>query len=112
MQYTVPSTIPAIVFSNVPVAARPRCASALTNLASPKSSTFATPREVIITFALLMSRCTMPRSCASVSASATCDAMSSPSAGTSGPRATRADSVSPSTYSIARYTTPSSSPMS
>ena len=49
------------------------------NFASPKSSTFTRPRSVRIRLALLMSRCTIPRACASSSASATCRPISTTS---------------------------------
>src|SRR5204862_527793 len=50
---------------------KPRAVPLSTNFARPKSRTFTRPRSVRIRLALLMSRWTIPRECASSRASAT-----------------------------------------
>ena len=70
-------------------------------LARPKSSTFTLPSGVSLTFAGLRSRCTMPFSCASSSASASCFATSVASSTGSAPRFSRSARSSPSTSSMA-----------
>ncbi len=110
MYDTVPTTIPAIVICGCVITED--CVSVFRNFASPKSSTFTRPRSVRIRFALLMSRWMMPRPCASSSASATCSPTSTTSRSGSAPLATRADSSSPSTYSMTMKSEPLASPMS
>ena len=111
MYDTVPTTMPAIVTCGC-VSRAASAPSGLTNLASPKSSTLTSPRSVRIRLALLTSRCTIPRLCASSSASVTCRPISTTSRIASGPFATRDDSSSPSTYSITMKSAPLDSPMS
>ena len=62
----------------------------------PKSTIFASPLVVIITLAGLMSRCTMPASCAAASPRAICPPMAITSSIGIGPRSMRFFSVSPS----------------
>ena len=79
--------------------------------ARPKSSTFTLSSGVILTFAGLRSRWTMPRSCAASSASVICCAILSVSSTGSGPRRSRSASVSPSMSSITRKWRPSATSM-
>src|SRR5262249_51346431 len=76
-------------------------ASPASALARPKSRTLTFPAGVTLTLAGFKSRWTIPFSCAASSASAICRAISSASAGSSGPAASRSASVSPSTSSRA-----------
>jgi len=76
----------------------------------PKSVTTAVPPESS-TLSGLMSRCTMPRSCAYASARVTSRRMLMVSPGESGPRSrSRARRLSPSTNGIVKYKTPFVSP--
>ena len=93
--------------SGEPMAMSLRVISALsrfTALARPKSATFTRPRASSITFEGLMSRCTMPSSCAKASASHTAVAMRTASPASSRPcaRISSATSV-PSMNSITKY---------
>ena len=78
MYDTVPTTMPAIVTCGC-VSRAASAPSGLTNLANPKSSTLTRPRSVRIRLALLTSRCTIPRLCASSRASVTCRPISTTS---------------------------------
>ena len=75
-------------------------------LARPKSSSFTRPVDEIITFEGLRSRWTIPAAWAAARPSAASVAMRRTSGSGSGPRARRADSGSPSTYSIAMNSAP------
>ena len=86
-------------------AASPAVAPAAT-LARPKSSSFTRPVVEIITFEGFRSRCTMPAAWAAASPSAASVAIRRTSASGIGPRDSRADSGSPSTYSIAMNSPP------
>ena len=76
--------------------------AAARSLASPKSSTLATPSRVIMTLAALTSRCRMPRWCAAASASVTATAASRARASGSGPWRSSSAAVWPSTSSMTR----------
>lgn len=72
------------------------------NLAIPKSSTFTMPSSVTITFAGLMSRCTMPARCAVARARQTCAASTATRSGGSGPSATDSRRVRPESNGMTR----------
>ena len=81
------------------------------SFARPKSRSFG-PVPVSMTLLGLRSRCTIPRSCAAASATATWVATSRASSSGIGPRASRAARVSPSRCSMTRKCVPPCSPMS
>ena len=97
----VPNTMPACVSGSLPDGA-----SSPIIFARPKSSSLTTspvpPPSTSMTFAGLMSRCTMPSECAWRSAEATPRAITTASAGATGGRAKRSASGSPRTNSITR----------
>ena len=78
-------------------------------LARPKSVIRATSPRASMMFAGLMSRCTIPRRCASARPSATCRATARVSSIGSGPAARRSRRLRPSMYAIAMYARPSDS---
>ena len=82
------------------------------SFASPKSKTFTRRSRRIMMFSGLMSRCTIPASCADAKAETTCAAMPSASRSPKRPRRRRARKVSPSTYCMAMKRRPSASPTS
>ncbi len=104
----VPSEIPALV--NVPCGCSLRSRAVATALATPKSATMAAP-PASRTLSGLMSRCTIPRSCAKARARATSRRMLTV-IGTESARSLvrRARSDSPSTNGITKYGSPSASP--
>ncbi len=83
--------------------------SPTTALARPKSRTFTEPSGVILMFAGLRSRWTIPRSCAYSSPAAIWRAMSAASEKGTLPFSSRCERSSPGTSSIARKRTPPTS---
>ena len=83
--------------------------SAASSLASPKSSTLTRPSRVTITLPGFRSRCTMPRSCAADSASASGTAISKNRVRGRPPGGMRVSRPSPSTSSMARNRLPPAS---
>ena len=118
MYWNVPRIVPSCVrlFGMLPSAVgsdvTADCTGGAIAFANPKSSSF-TPDFVIITLPGFRSRCTIPCRCALSSASVICVPYRSVCSSGSAPlRETIAQSVSPSSSSITRYSTPSALPTS
>jgi hypothetical protein len=84
-------------------------AVASSDRAMPKSVSLAVPSGVIRTFCGLMSRWTMPCSCAWSSAASSCSVIRRASSSGSGPPATTSFSERPSIHSMTRNGVPSAS---
>ncbi len=78
------------------------CSSPRASAEMPKSPTLTCPKAPTMRLAGLMSRCTMPTSCAAISASLTCCPISTSSGSVSGPTAKRSAIDPPARYSITR----------
>ena len=102
----VPIVCPIIV-NGAEVVRSPPASPSETRLAIPKSRTFTEPDDPIMMLLGFRSRCTIPASCAALSASATCSVYSMARTALSGPPDSTWERGSPRTYSITMKSRPS-----